>query len=130
MFGPRVNESIEPLPTGGAKPIPLPTNEEEEEEDEEEKGGRDDKLARRWLQPGKIGEEYSGCYSCPSTTRDENCHLVTVYEFNETVVSQCVDTITTPGDPWVVSSPGERHGLSAEPPLFEVHDRLVLCQWH
>lgn len=105
-----MNESVEPLPTDGAKPIPLPTYEEDEEEDdddeseydeEEEDGG--DPLLRRWLQEGKIGEEYAGCYSCPNSVRNETCHLVTVYEYNQTVISQCVDTLAEPRGPWVVS---------------------------
>ena len=108
IFGPRINESIEPLPTDGAKPTPLPINEDDEEDED-----GDDSVVRRWLEPGKIGEEYSGCYSCPGAVKNETCRLVTVYEFNQTVVSQCVDTISTPRGPWVVSFLPRNNELSS-----------------
>ncbi|KEZ43274.1 hypothetical protein SAPIO_CDS4710 [Scedosporium apiospermum] len=85
-FGPRINESVEPpeLP-GDKKPTPLPI----EEESAAAPAPEGSSVARRWLQPEQIGEEYSYCRTCPSSASGSNCRVVKVYEYNQTVVSQC-----------------------------------------
>lgn len=98
-FGPRINESIEPLDQSGAKPVPLPID----EDGQSEVDGEFKELERRWLQPEQIGEEYAGCYSCPSSVQNGTCHLVAVYEFNDTVISQCVNNNSgAGGTQWMV----------------------------
>lgn len=84
--------TVEPLHTDGKKPIPLPTD-EPEPEGEDEDGDGDWGLVRRWLSPGQVSEDYAPCYECPRYFGNEtSCDLVTVYEFNQTVVSQCATT--------------------------------------
>ncbi|SPO06058.1 uncharacterized protein DNG_08747 [Cephalotrichum gorgonifer] len=99
-FGYRLNESDLPLDTGGAKPTDIWNDEDDEDEDEDD----DEGLARRWLQPEQIGEEYAGCYTCPSSVTNETCHLETVYEFNQTVVSQCVTRDANSSTQWMYTT--------------------------
>lgn len=52
--------------------------------------GKLNSFARRWLQEGKIGEEYAPCFSCPSGRKNaSDCAVVKTYEYNQTTLSQC-----------------------------------------
>jgi len=97
-FGPRINESVEPpeLPVD-KKPTPLPI----EEDSAPAPAPEGSSVARRWLQPEQIGEEYSYCRTCPSSASGSNCPVVKVYEYNQTVVSQC--TLGNDEGRWMVS---------------------------
>lgn len=104
---------MEPLHTEGKK-LPLPPPDEDEDWDEDWEGdghghesdtedGGGAGLARRWLSPGEVSEEYAGCYACPRFYGNETCELVKEYEFNETVVSQCATTLDL-SVVWMVSA--------------------------
>lgn len=64
-------------PVGDPAPVP---------EENGAEGGNS--LAKRWLEEGKIGEEYSYCLTCPSSV-NATCEVVKTYEYNQTVLNQC-----------------------------------------
>ncbi|KYK57982.1 hypothetical protein DCS_04995 [Drechmeria coniospora] len=77
--GPRINETRRSIDAVEESPA-LKSKRNEE----------DDPPSRRWLQAEKIGEEYAPCFSCASGSRNSTCGVVKTYEFNDTVVSQCL----------------------------------------
>uniref|UniRef100_A0A8H7KDY0 Cyanovirin-N domain-containing protein n=1 Tax=Bionectria ochroleuca TaxID=29856 RepID=A0A8H7KDY0_BIOOC len=87
--GPRINETKRSIDDDGARPVELPSREDDEEEVEIVED-EEPSLLRRWLQPEQIGEEYAPCYKCPTATTSSTCPRVKRYEYNNTVVSQCL----------------------------------------
>lgn len=84
--GPRANETRRSLDDE----IPRPRSAESSELQQRDAAAAAASLGRRWLQPEQIGEEYAPCRSCPTATTNSTCRTRKRYEFNDTVVSQCL----------------------------------------
>jgi hypothetical protein len=86
--GPRANETRRSLDDDAAPPTARNAEDQELEQrrDEESSSG----LIKRYLQAELIGEEYAPCRGCPTDTVNSTCRTRKRYEYNDTVVSQCL----------------------------------------
>ncbi|CEJ79835.1 hypothetical protein VHEMI00052 [[Torrubiella] hemipterigena] len=87
---PRANETRRSLDSDIVVPGKTVEVAEETTQPKKKKSGIVTSLLRRWLEPGKIGEEYAACLSCPALAPNATCKQIKRYEFNDTVTSQCV----------------------------------------
>lgn len=107
--GPRANETRRSLDDD----IPGPRSLDDEDQ---QPGKRDHSLDKRYLVAEQIGEEYAPCRTCPTATRNSTCRIEKRYEFNDTVVSQCLTSEdiyypngTIQSTNWLVRITSKRH---------------------